>query len=301
MNKKSIVICLALAVAAWSLPARANYSSVVMAANPIAFWQFNDGPIGPISSGSTCVDTADSHNGIYNGDITLGPGPGTGGNGATFYGTSGGKGSFIDIPGGNTSGLEFTSGTLQLVVGGAPSANYGRILQHEDGSGNPYGWGIMGGLSNPNQIGIFGCDSTWYTPYGSQAVFDGHWHYIVVTYSYNSGSNITTESWYLDCTLEATHTVSGSLTYPGPSYADALMGAEGNPYYVYSGFVGTLADVAIYNYVLSPDQITTAQDQIALLGQPVGSIPEPATIALLSLSGLALLKRRAQGHKSTKA
>jgi hypothetical protein len=156
-------------------------------------------------------------------------------------------------------------------------------MQHNDGMGDPYGWGCMVVLNNPNQIGIFGCDSTWYTPSSDHPLEDNNWHYIVVTYSYD-GVGTTTETWYNDSTLEASRTVSGSLTYP-TSWADPVIGAEGgNPIYIWHGYTGALADVAIYNYALSPAQITAHYN---------AAIPEPATIALLSLGGLALLKRRA--------
>jgi hypothetical protein len=286
MSKKLIFVCLAIAAVAWSLPARANYASTVMASNPLAFWQFEDGAS---SDGSPCADTTGNHNATYRNkgsvssgipDISLGPGQV--GNAATFNGSSGGNGNFIDIPGGNTSGLEFTTGSLEFWFKANPSSNYARPLQHNDGSGDPYGWGCMVGLSNPNQIGVFGCDTTWYTPYGDHPVENNQWHYIVVTYSYNSGSNTTTETWYNDSTMEATTTESGSLTYPSSSN-DPIIGAEGNQGYIWNGMTGTLDEVAIYNYALSQAQVNSHY---------AAGIPEPATIALLSLGGLTLLRRK---------
>jgi hypothetical protein len=79
MNKKSIVLCLALAVAAWSLPAHAQsyYSDMVMADNPLAFWEFEDASG---SDGSPCADSTGARNATYRNtsttipDISLGPG-----------------------------------------------------------------------------------------------------------------------------------------------------------------------------------------------------------------------------------
>jgi hypothetical protein len=292
MSKKLIIICLALAAVAWSLPARAtSYSATVMGDSPLAFWEFDTDGTGQLYN-TTCHDTTGNHNATYKDTsttttpITVGSPPSVVVNSATFYGSSGsGKGDYIDIPGGQTSGLEFTTGTLEFWVNSPPNtSSYDRIMQHDDGSGTPDGWGVMGGLGNPRQIGIFGCGSTWYTPWGNVNCFDNEWHYIDVTYSYD-GTN-TTEAWYADGQFQASRTIAGSLTYPGPSYADALIGAEGNPGYIWSAFTnGTLDEVAIYNYDLSAGQITNHY-QVGM------GIPEPATIALLSLGGLVLLRKR---------
>jgi hypothetical protein len=284
MNKKLIVLCLTLAVAAWSLPAHAtSYSQTVLNDTPLAFWQFEDNAS---SDGSPCADsvvggpsaTYKNIGSVASGipDISLNPSPW--GKCATFNGSSSGRGNFVDIPGANTSGLEFTTGTLEFWFKGNPSADYARPMQHNDGSGNPYGWGCMVGLSNPNQIGVFGANSTWYTNYDG-AVENNYWHYEVITYSYD-GTN-TTETWYNDGTFIQTRTIAGSLTYPNSSN-DPILGAEGNQGYIWNGLKASLDEVAIYNYALNQAQIT-AHYQAA---------PEPATIALLSLGGLALLRRK---------
>jgi len=287
MNKKLIVICLALAVAAMSLPAQAQsqYGDRVLSDNPLSFWEFEDVSM---ANGAVCADTMGVEPGWYRNANSQGvyptpvqPVAGAVGQAAYFSGTNNGTGDFIDVNDNSyyhSNRLENSKNvTLEFMEKAIDMTDYPRLIQHENGTNKNYGIGSINGDPANALLTVMGCSSTWYAwPPG---LFDGNWRYVVVTYAFNDPN--TTEKWYLDSVLQRTNTIAGSLT-PPDTWSDLLFGAEGNQNYVWNGYKGALDEVAIYNYVLSQAQITAHYN----------AIPEPATIALLSLGGLALLRKR---------
>jgi len=284
MNKKLIIFCLALAVAAMSVPARAEsaYTTLIKSDNPLSFWEFEDSSG---SNNSVCRDAMGVEPGWYKNtsttlsDMSLVPGKLR--LAAHFNGTSGsGKGNFVDINDNSywhNSRLETSkSCTLELWVNAINMTNYPRLMQHAQGGNKNYDLAVT---NDPNaQLIVNGCGSTWYTwPPG---LFNGKWHYLVVSYAYDSDANQTTEKWYRDSILQQTQTIAGYNVAPD-NWSDLLLGAEGNQNYVYNGYIGDLDEVAYYDYVLNQGQVTAHY-----------FVPEPATIALLSLGGLALLRRK---------
>jgi hypothetical protein len=97
-------------------------------------------------------------------------------------------------------------------------------------------------------------------------VNNGAWRHIAATLS---GTMATI---YIDGFLD----VSGTVNVPNANNVDQAIGASYSPYYFFDGVID---DVRIYNHALSVSEIRAL-------------IPEPATIFLLGLGALGLLRNR---------
>jgi hypothetical protein len=249
------IICVPLTALVWAN--NCYYYCTVIADGPLSYWRFEDADS---NDGAVCADTMCDYYpvcspGVYR-NVTLVPG--IVGKAAQFHGTGeGGSGSFVQIPDSAYSSVPYRlesspNCTVEFWMKTSPTAEetYGRFISHANGGTTNYWVGMTTVGSNPGQpfIGVPG--GTWYA--SPPILADGEWHHVVVTYTYND-PNTTTELW-IDGLSRGTHTVTGVLTPPG-DWQDLLLGAEGNPYYVYNGYVGLLDEVAYYDYVLSDEQI----------------------------------------------
>jgi len=109
-------------------------------------------------------------------------------------------------------------------------------------------------------------------PAGTTAVVDAQWHHVAMVCTPGHASL------YLDGAATPEIDVAVSQSWNGVVDTLRIGGRDRNT----SLFVGALDEVAVYNTALSPAQITAHYD----------AVPEPATLGLLALGGLAGLRRR---------
>jgi len=307
MTKKFMVICFALAVAAMSLPARADlpaYQSAVSLDGAMSLWEFEDASGNDMAP---CADSVGLSPGVYRNrtqgtpndipPITLKPSdwlihPGIyfGGQVAEFHGTWGnGYGNFVQIYDSCSSPIPYRlesspSCSVEFMEKAPTLADetYARFISHAAGQTDNYWVGMTQAGGNPGQPFVGVPKNTWYA--WPPMLADNQWHHVVVTYDYN-GVDTTTELW-IDKVSRGTRKDPGALSItPGKEWTDLLIGAENDPGWVFNGLVGDMDEVAYYGYALSGAQVTAHYDAIFI-------IPEPATIALLGLGGLALLRKR---------
>lgn len=243
------------------------YTDAVMADNPLAYYRFEDASS---ANGAVCADSAARafKNGEYINlnpgtsgipDIALVAGLERLGTAAQLQGDDGsGNGTCISIF--DSWSTEYPTAiaysedgsprqtlTVELWLNSGVSANYPRLLQHNDG-----GTEGLGIASADGSLTVMGGASTWYT--NSANVFNGQWHHIVVTYQPGAAPGQTVEQLYIDGMPAGSNTVTGTLTVP----TDFLtIGNNGSKYYVYNAFEGLIDELAFYDTVLSAEQVWT--------------------------------------------
>jgi hypothetical protein len=256
-----LFICLALTGLAWA----SAYSEAVIADSPLSYFQFEDAVS---ADGNSCADTMGLTTAVYRNRGTekapislIASRPGLG-QAAEFHGTESSNGNFVDVQDNGYSGDLLTDANMTIEMWmntTADSSNYPTVVNYHDFSGGPT-------LSFGNYTGppvetfqpfVSMADSTWYAwPPG--ILGDGDWHHYAVTFTYDSDANETTAEIWMDAESKGTHAFTGQIV-PNTTdiWKDILLGAAGNPYYVYNGYVGLMDEVAIYDYALSEVQIGT--------------------------------------------
>jgi hypothetical protein len=256
-----LIICLALTGLAWA----SAYSEAVIADGPLSYFQFEDAAS---ADGNSCADTMSLTTAVYRNRGTekapislIASRPGLG-QAAEFHGTESSNGNFVDVQDNGYSGDLLTDANMTIEMWmntTADSSNYPTVVNYHDFSGGPT-------LSFGNYTGppvqtfqpfVTACGSTWYAwPPG--ILGDGDWHHYAVTFAYDSDANETTAEIWMDAESKGTHAFTGQIV-PNTTdiWKNILLGAGGNPYYVFNGYVGLMDEVAIYDYALSEVQIET--------------------------------------------
>jgi hypothetical protein len=126
---------------------------------------------------------------------------------------------------------------------------------------------------------------------GSASITDNRWHYLAMTIGHDA-ANHPFRSLYVDGVMDGSDTStpltalsqSGSSSVPLDIGTDLQWVTHGSNYY--EGFLdGTLDEIAVYSHALSSGRIAAHY---------AAGVPEPATLSLLALGGLTLLR---QGRK----
>jgi hypothetical protein len=241
--------------------ATGSYASTVAADAPVAYWRLDE-----TNGATTAADIAGGHDGTYSGSETLGqPGAILGDPDTSVYFPDAGG---IQIPFSTDLNPPETFSVEFWARGDTNGANSDRMLfsSRTYFSGWNYGYQILANANNTWQFAIGEKTSgTLSITSDVTNAADGLWHYVVATFN----NNTVDMSLYVDGQLVATGSPATSgLFAPNADYtstgnapaADQAIGSTSDndpqgalldPYY------GGIDEVAIYNYALSPAQITS--------------------------------------------
>lgn len=194
-----------------------SYRDLVVSASPTSYWPLDE------ASGPTADDVAGLDNGTYEGGVSHGvPGPVPGSTAAAFDGQTG------RVRLGKVTGVH----SVELWVNTRTDAD-AAAFSNRDANSQFIDFGVLGTMAHSQ-------DSY---PIFARTVADGQWHQLVYTYD----SATSTGRIYVDGKL------SQLAVWPRvEGGAEASIGFDAT---VRTHFAGQIAQVAVYPYVLSPDQI----------------------------------------------
>ena len=117
----------------------------------------------------------------------------------------------------------------------------------------------------------------------------GDWYYVAGSYTANGAVNVTWTNYYANLTAGGPLVTSGPFTNSGGTYpiGAAREFGIGGRYDGQEAFPGFIDEVNLYSTALSGADFQANLDQLV--------VPEPSTVALLSLGLLSLARRRRPG------
>jgi len=277
MRKATACLLATGLICALGSPAQAGYVDTIIAANPVVYYTF-DYATDPGAGGVNNEGTAgDSYDGSSAGTVGFGAAAVSAELGYAFdlSGTNNGQlgtGANISTYLNVTSSLEFWIKTTRN--GPVPPTWQSPALTGQDQTGglDDIWWGVNSG----GKVGIMIGDNSE-TPLTPIAINDGAWHYLLITRDKPTGvMNI-----YLDGNPTAVTTLDKADNRNlGKDYNWLGHGQDGNSNAILDAVID---DVAIYSTVLTGADAQTHYQ---------ASIPEPATLGLLALGGLAMIRRK---------
>lgn len=287
-NVSTLMLGLMLAGISAGSAATTTYRNLVLGDSPIVYYEFDE------TSGTTAANSAKT-GATYNGTINTAGGSVTFGqssfaHGGTAYDFGGG---FVGSASALTSSL--TAWTVEAWVNyDSAKGSASNFLSNDQGGWNNdvlIGFGAESGTVGVPafSVGVIHQDNANQTRnfVGSPLAADD-WVLVVMTGENDTGLGTSTLQLYIDGVLaDSDSTIPGDVTFNGiggfGASPNLTIGAA-RPDSGDAGcrpYDGLLDEVAIYDYVLTPDQISAH-----------ANIPEPGSALLLSLGGLVLGLRR---------
>jgi Concanavalin A-like lectin/glucanases superfamily/PEP-CTERM motif len=261
---------------------RADYTSVVAGDSPAVWFRFDEGP------GATTFSSVDSsitgHH--YNGAVA--GIPGLSNCAAAYDGIDDRSEAYSSLftPGIFTANTGFS---VELWMKVLPQNSSVSLFQWYDGPRNGGKAFYEMVLESEGGVDARVRDNDgnyqWVGP--STPVTDDRWHHLVMAFGHDA-TNLPFRYLYMDGVLAGSDTTvplsglaqSGSAPVP-LDIGTHLKWETPLPNY-YDGHVqGSLDDIAVYRYALTPQQIAAHY---------AAGVPEPATLSLLALGGLAVLR-----------
>lgn len=278
-TRKLLALAIASLAIAGAMPASAAltaYRNAVLSNAPIVYYEFDE-TSGTAANNSGSLSANSDYNGTLTGTITLNQTSFTNGGNAFDFG--GGRITFADTLG------AMTEWTVEAWINVASTGISDAHLFGNDLGG----WNddVLIGMSPEGNTGGVGAGNFGVVQQGSPGSVRDHaggttlsintWHHVVVTGSTTAGEL----SVYVDGTLAETNSsLTNGVSFGDNAYAIGAKRATGG-----NEFDGLIDEVAVYNRALTGTQINNNFNSIT-------SVPEPSSVTLLGLGGLALILRR---------